>query len=288
MAVIRDDLIVVPTRCEPPSRPSGQCGTVTASYDLLTTLFGVPDRIRQGEEPRTGWMLGTPAGAAIVHSSASTPSIERHPTNPARWIIRAAGFGVLPWIYKTVTGSTAAFPAGTCANTREHTRVDLIAAYADYLDLYGQARAAWLANLPRTSSAYRSDWATPRYLRHFTLQVAGVLHDHQWARATAAERLAWAGMPPPKHAKGAHVPWRDVRWRHVPTITEDHPGGGHPDLTVLLRARAADTTWMRDRIIRPGASGGVRNRKIALADEHAATLSSLADLPAGTASKAAR
>ncbi|SEP53688.1 MULTISPECIES: hypothetical protein [Amycolatopsis] len=285
MAVIHDDLNIQTIACTAPADGLSTRGAIHASYHTLTTRFGNPDfgTTDTAAEEATLWILDTPAGRAHLQSWLDVHHLHARPHTEVRWSIQTASDGVLPWVFKAVTGSTAAFPAGVDRFARTSSRETLTAAYVDYLYLRSQAMANWVNLQHRDSRSYRENWTLPRHLLGFALQVQEILLHFQWSHADAAERLAWIGVGKPALPPAPDLDhWRRYcRWQFVPVPTEAHPDGGDPDLAANLRERAEDAAWARDHVVRPSADGLVRTRKVDLFDEHAATLTALAGSPVG-------
>lgn len=292
MAVIHDDLNIQTTPCRTPAHGLTSRGALRTSYRTLTTRFGDPD-FGTGDSPdgeATLWAIDTPGGRVQLQNWLSIEQLQRRPDEDIRWSIQAATDHPLPWTFKAATGSTAHFPAAVGEFTRHSSSETLTGAYVDYLYQRGQAFGNWVNLQSRDSRGYLENWTLPRHLHGFALQILEILHDHQWAHASHDERHTWICTGAPQEPAGSDVAgWRrQARWRYVPDPHEPPPGGGTLDLAAALRERAADCAWAKDHLIRPGSTGITRTRKLALYDEHVATLTALAEAKPTTATGAGR
>jgi hypothetical protein len=220
-------------------------GRLTATGTRLAGLFGPPQITAPLGEGGLGWVIQTPGGTAGVrawrHRTRLRTDTRHDPHTLTRWQIIADRAGPLPWLCKTITGSTTGL-ANLAAAAPVHAQpggggvrlLDLAWAYADYLYLHGQAIRAWLANTNRLARAHRSRRHLPLQLTLQLQPLVQVLHRHQAATATAAQRAAWAAMPCPLQDTGRHHDqaddqgglrhWRaSTRWLHQP----DHPHAPH-------------------------------------------------------------
>ncbi|OXM57065.1 hypothetical protein CFP71_10035 [Amycolatopsis thailandensis] len=287
MAVIHDDLNIQTTPCRTPAHGLTYRGALRASYRTLTTRFGAPDFGTSGspDGEATLWVIDTPGGRVQLQNWLAVEQLRRRPDEDIRWSVQAATDHPLPWTFKAATGSTAQFPAAVGEFTRQSSSESLTEAYVDYLYQRGQAFGNWVNLQRRDSRGYLENWTLPRHLHGFALQVLEILHDHQWAQASYDERLGWICTGAPQEPAGSDVDrWRrQARWRYVPDPNDPPTGSEVLDLAGALRERAADCAWAKDHLVRPGSTGITRTRKIALYEEHVATLTALADAkPAAT------
>ncbi|RLK58466.1 hypothetical protein [Actinokineospora cianjurensis] len=133
MAVIRPDLTVLNLLLENAGTGWARRGDLRASFRDLTTTLGSPDFGLGTTEESTLWLLDTPAGPAQLHNWLGGSYFLRSPDSVAAWQIQAPGDGVLPWIYKVVTGSTTGFPDSVRDLAFGAGREELTQAYLNYL-----------------------------------------------------------------------------------------------------------------------------------------------------------
>jgi hypothetical protein len=133
MPIIRADLDVL--RIPPQTSEVGWAarGTISASFRTLTTTLGRPDFGTDTTEEATLWQIGTPAGRAQLHNWLGGSYFLRRPVTTVTWTIQAPATTVLPWIYKVITGSTAAFPHSVRDLVGDVDRETLTQAYLLYL-----------------------------------------------------------------------------------------------------------------------------------------------------------
>jgi hypothetical protein len=279
MAAIHDDLNIGREPCSAPASALISRAAINASYSTLTARFGDPDFARSAGpgQDSTIWILDTPVGRAHLHNWLSRSHFLLRPETSIRWTIQCANDDPLPWIFKAVTGATDGFPDSVAGATRTSTRATLLSAYADYLYLRAQAVDDWLAPQHPSFTTFREHWWLPRHLRSMALQVRQILVRHDWAQASNAEREAWIRAPRPiADGSDLHSWHQATRWQCVP---------GQPDATTECRSLtlaervvdcADDEERFRDQVLRAQAPSGNRTRKIAVHDEHIATLVALA------------
>jgi hypothetical protein len=284
MAVLRDDLDIHHTPCSAPLDGMGLRGSIYTSYHQLASRFGPPDFPSAGigdqaAEDSTLWQVATPVGRVHVHNWLDITYFLKRPHAATRWSIQATGDGALPWIYKAVLGSTAAFPAGVHAYSRFSTRASLAVAYVDYLVQRMLAQRDRAERINPSSPEHRLQVELSRHAGHMALQVQQIVHHYEWAHADATQRRKWATLSMPQLTDEPELQhWRRwTRWTYQPLPTETRPEGGDPDLIGMLRARARDQVRFRDRILPANPRGRARDRKVELYDEHIGTLLTLAD-----------
>jgi hypothetical protein len=277
MAAVRPDLSIDP---EPSSASvtglTGQ-GHIRTSYHALRERFGEPDR-RFPHLRNTGvWVLDTPAGYVNLRRGTEVPGSAGDRDVESAWMIMATTDAVLPWIYKTVTGSTATFPAGARRHFSESTLASFANAYIDYLYVRMKAELEARPQLDRSAPDFWTHFRRPQQLNNKLLAVAEVVHHYEWWLASPTERAAWAGMGKPVRSSGqselAH--WREVnRWLYAPIATKQYRHGGDPDLPGMLR-RLADTALDHRAELRKLHP----DMDFELDSEHEQTLRALADTP---------
>ncbi|WP_054047313.1 hypothetical protein [Alloactinosynnema sp. L-07] len=259
-------------------------GTVRTSYEVLTSRFGPPTfpQVDDGglpAEDSTLWLIDTPAGRVHVHNWLDVTYFLKRPAAETRWSIQATDDAALPWIYKSVTGSTAAFSAGVHEFSRYSTRVSLARGYVTYLVQRMIALRERGERYDQGSREHRHQIELSRHVGHMALQVQQIVHDVEWAYADDADRRRWTTLPMPQLAdepESQH--WhRWTRWTYRPVPTDSRPEGGDPDLVGMLRRRARDQVRFRDRILPANHRGPTREGKVELYDEHIGTLLTLAD-----------
>ncbi len=322
MAAIHADLSTSPIHHRPgdPARLAGSrvIGRITATRRRLLALFGPHQISATHGEGGIGWVVATPSGLAVLRAVRSRPALDA----PVGWQVAAARVGPLPWLCKTITGSTAGLASlAAAADAPVHAQaggggvrlLDLAWAYADYLYLHGQAIQAWLANTNRLGRAHRSRRHLPLQLNLQLQPLVQVLHRHQAATATAAQRAAWAAMPCPLHAddqdtgrhhdqaddRGGLRHWRaSTRWLHQP----DHPHHPHDptsvpdqqvadpdpvDLAGMLRALADRHARYRPQVLTINPALDMTTYDEYQATLHALATTSLNDHRSGTRGPAA-
>lgn len=139
MAVVRPDLTVLNLPPETAGTGWALRGELRASFRELTTALGSPDFGVGSAQESTLWLLDTPAGSAQLHSWHDGSCFLREPDSVVAWQIQAPHDGVLPWIYKIVTGSTIGFPDSVRGLEFGASREELTQAYLSYLS--GRERA---------------------------------------------------------------------------------------------------------------------------------------------------
>jgi len=343
VAAIHADLSTTPTGNPPdtasttvPALPSVEpvagvagalvIGRLAATGARLAGLFGPPQITAPLREGGLGWVIETPGGIAGVrawrHRTRLRTDTRHDPHTLTRWQIVADRAGPLPWLCKTITGSTAGLASlAAAADAPVHAQaggggvrlLDLAWAYADYLYLHGQAIQAWLANTNRLGRAHRSRRHLPLQLNLQLQPLVQVLHRHQAATATAAQRAAWAAMPCPLHAddqdtgrhhdqaddRGGLRHWRaSTRWLHQP----DHPHHPHDptsvpdqqvadpdpvDLAGMLRALADRHARYRPQVLTINPALDMTTYDEYQATLHALATTSLNDHRSGTRGPAA-
>lgn len=215
MAVIRPDLTVLNLPPENAGTGWARRGDLRASFRDLTTTLGSPDFGLGTTEESTLWLLDTPAGPAQLHSWLGGSYFLRSPDAVVAWQIQAPADGVLPWIYKVVTGSTAGFPDSVRDLAFGAGREELTQAYLGYLS--GRERAVSqllhdgdLSGNRRTAAAGR--WGQ---LVSMTLTLSASLGQHLPLRpgrlveapdslADALNRAAIEAPLPPWHDRALH------------------------------------------------------------------------------------
>lgn len=284
MAVLGDDLDIQPISCSASVGNMSLRGSIRASYRLLTNRFGPPDFPSQSTDDRvaqgpTMWLIDTPIGRVDIHSWLSLSDFLKSPDTETRWSIQATSDGALPWIYKAVIGSTAAFPGGVHEFSRFSTRVSLARAYVDYLVQRMLALRDLAERVDPSHPDHRHHVELSRHAGHMALQVQQIVHHYQWAHADDAERREWTTLPMPQLTDEPELQyWRRwTRWAYQPVPTDTRPEGGDPDLVGMLRTRARDQVRFRDRVLPANRPDSARDRKIELYDEHIGTLFALAD-----------
>lgn len=217
------------------------------------------------------WHIDTPAGRAHLHDPLTLVA-------PGRWDIAGETAGVLPWLVKILTGTTAHFPAAVPEWFSEHNRETYTAAYRDYLCLRYSATKDALNDLDRAASAYGTHRHLPYVLNSAANDVSRIIFRHQWRHADTETRRAWAAMgkPPADPAQSNLQQWlRRGRWLFAGS--SDMPAPGQPDnLADDLRKAAeiaADTAaeLLGDDL--PGGPSPLRDFQ----QEHEQTLRALAD-----------
>jgi hypothetical protein len=133
MAVVRPDLTVLNLPPENAGTGWALRGELRASFREVTIALGSPDFGIGSTEESTLWLLDTPAGPAQLHNWLGGTYFLYAPDSVVGWQIQAPDDGVLPWIYKIVTGSTIGFPDSVRELTFGAGREQLTQAYLSYL-----------------------------------------------------------------------------------------------------------------------------------------------------------
>ncbi|OLF13491.1 hypothetical protein [Actinophytocola xanthii] len=278
MAVLNPDLSI-DTSADPHTPPATGLiclGYLTSSVHHLRDRLG-PSQLGLAPDGVTeAWVLHTPAGAA--HLWAGTTAVAEELDVERRWLILAATddllpgvYGVLPWGYKAVHGSTAAFPTAALPHFTEATLHGFGHAYLDYLYLRMDAETGRRDQLDRTAPDFPTHLRRPRQINTMLLQLAEVLHHYEWAHASEAEREAWAGMQRSTPSEGLRYWKARNRWLYPPATGPHH---SDPDLPGMLRALADTARDNRDSQLTV-----TPETDLALHDEHEQTLRALADVP---------
>jgi hypothetical protein len=284
MAVLGDDLDIQHTPCLTPVDGMSLRGSIRTSYHLLTSRFGPPDFPSpvtgdRAADDSTLWVIDTPAGRVHVYNWLDIAHFLQRPYTETRWSIQAACDAGLPWIYKAVRGSTAAFPTGVHELSRFSTRASLASAYVDYLVQRMLALREQAERFAQGSREHRQQVELSRHTGHMALQVQQIVHYYEWAHADDTERRRWTTLSMPQLDGEPELQyWRQwTRWTYMPVQTATRPEGGNPDLMGMLRARAREQMRFRDQVLPANQRGSARDRKVKLYDEHIGTLLSLAD-----------
>lgn len=258
----------------PPTTGLIALGHLTSSVHHLRDRLGPPQPGLAPDGATETWVLHTPVGAAHLWpgtTAAAEDDVDRW------WLIltttdgiRPLEYGVLPWVYKAVHGSTAAFPTAALPHFTEATLHAFGRAYLDYLYLRMNAEERRRDQFDRSAPDFLTHLRRPRQLNTMLLQLADVLHHYEWAYASQAEREEWANMPRPTPREGLRYWKARSRWLYPPA------GGlhGDPDLPGMLRALADTARENRASLLEL-----VPEMDLVLHDEHEQTLRALADIP---------
>ncbi|MFI6029501.1 hypothetical protein [Amycolatopsis magusensis] len=278
MAVLNPDLSI-DTSADPDTPPATGLiglGYLTSSVHQLRDRLGADQRGLAPDGVTETWILHTPAGAA--HLWASTTAVAEELDVERRWLIltttdgiQPVSFGVLPWVYKAVHGSTAAFPTATLPHFTEATLHGFGHAYLDYLYLRMDAETGRSDQLDRAAPDFLTHLRRPRQLNTMLLNLAEVLHNYEWSQASQAERVEWARMQRPTPGEGLRYWKARSRWLY-PSATGPHDGD--PDLPGRLRGLADAARENRHSLLEVAPE-----RDFVLHDEHEQTLRALADIP---------
>ncbi|GAA2678956.1 MULTISPECIES: hypothetical protein [Actinosynnema] len=278
MAVLNPDLSI-DTIADPDTPPATGLicvGYLTSSVHQLRDRLGPPQLGLAPDCVTDAWILRTPVGAA--HLWAGTAAMAEELDAERRWLILATtdgirpwGYGVLPWVYKAVHGSTAAFPTAALPHFTEATLYGFGHAYLDYLYLRTDAESRRRDQLDRTAPDFPTHLRRLQQLNTMLLQLAEALHDYEWAHAGQADRAEWARMQRPTPNEGLRYWKARSRWLY-PSTTGPHDGD--PDLPGRLRRLADTARDNRDSLLEIAPE-----RDLVLHDEHEQTLRALADIP---------
>lgn len=276
MTVLYPDLSIDTTEVPalPPDTGMTVHGHITTSHHQLCDRFGQPDRRFTPHRNAAEWILHTPAGRVDLRRGDEVSDSAGDRDVEGRWLILAASDDVLPWIYKAVHGTTAAFPAVALPHFSEATLHGFGHAYLAYLYLRMKAETERRDQLDRTAPGFHTDLHRPRQINRMLIKLADVLLHHEWAHATEAERIQWSGMQRPAPSEGLRYWKARNRWLYEPVKTGRYPHGGDPDLPGMLRALADTARAHRDRLLAKAPE-----LDFALYDEHEQTLRALADTP---------
>ncbi|MEU7480495.1 hypothetical protein AB0A63_31270 [Lentzea sp. NPDC042327] len=279
MAVLNPDLSI-DTSDDPETPPTTGLigvGYLTSSVHQLRDRLG-PSQLGHAPDGVTEtWVLHTPAGTAHLWASTSPADPADEGDVARRWLILTTtdgiqpwSYGVLPWVYKAVDGSTEAFPTAALPHFTEATVFAFGHAYLDYLYLRMDAETGRRDQLDRSAPDFRTHLRRPRQLNTMLLQLADVLHDYEWAHASRAERAAWARMQRPTPSEGLRYWKTRSRWLYP---SGSGPHDGDPDLPGRLRALADTARENRASLLEIAPE-----MDLDLHDENEQTLRALADI----------
>lgn len=206
MVVIHPDLTIVDTLHLTNPGEWRVRGHLRSSFRTITSVLGTPDFGVGAEDTSPLWLVATPAGPAQLQNWLDGQEFLRNPDTQVDWSIQTPTVDVMPWLFKTLTNSTAAFPHAGSRLLYGASRAELCTAYLRYLRVRAHTARAEL-DLLRHAGVDR--WEE-RFLAA----------DDRWMQAESMRVLfereqLWAVTPPSPLGPREDVLVRD---EHIATV----------------------------------------------------------------------